>query len=46
MMKASSLFRRLAGNLPDALVWLAVLPLTALGQGNYATPNGERRAVS
>ena len=33
-----SLFRRLAGNLPGILLWLAVLPLTALGQANYATP--------
>jgi hypothetical protein len=30
--------RRLAGNLPGVLLWLAVLPLAALGQANYATP--------
>src|SRR5208337_2675065 len=33
-----SLFRRLAGTLPGVLLWLAVLPLAALGQANYATP--------
>jgi sugar lactone lactonase YvrE len=38
MMKPNSLFRRLAGNLPGVLLWLAVLPLAALGQANYATP--------
>jgi hypothetical protein len=38
MMKPKSLFRRLAWNLPGVLVWLAVLPLAALGQANYATP--------
>ena len=31
-------FGRLAGNLPGVLLWLAVLPLAALGQANYATP--------
>src|SRR5208283_1429493 len=38
MMKPDSLFRRLAGTLPGVLLWLAVLPLAALGQANYATP--------
>jgi len=38
MMKPKSLFWRLAGNLPGGLLWLAVLPLAALGQANYATP--------
>jgi hypothetical protein len=38
MMQPNSLFRRLVGNLPGALLWLAVLPLAALGQANYATP--------
>jgi len=38
MMKPNSLFRRLAGTLPGVLLWLAVLPLAALGQDNYATP--------
>ncbi|MGA2176629.1 MAG: NHL repeat-containing protein [Verrucomicrobiota bacterium] len=38
MTKPDSLFRRLAGNLPGALLWLAVLPLAAFGQANYATP--------
>jgi hypothetical protein len=33
-----SLFRRLAGNWPGVLLWLAVLPLAALGQANYGTP--------
>src|SRR5208337_4957303 len=33
-----SLFRRVAGTLPGILLWLAVLPLAALGQANYATP--------
>jgi hypothetical protein len=37
-MKPDSLFRHLAGNLPGVLLWLAVLPLAALGQANYATP--------
>ena len=37
-MTPDSLFRRLAGNLPGVLLWLAVLPLAALGQANYATP--------
>ncbi len=37
-MKPNSLSRRLAGNLPGVLLWLAVLPLAALGQANYATP--------
>jgi sugar lactone lactonase YvrE len=38
MMKPNSLFRRLLRTLPSVLLWLAVLPLTALGQANYATP--------
>jgi ribosomal protein S11 len=38
MIKPNSLFRRLAGNLPGVLLWLAVLPLAALGQADYATP--------
>ena len=38
MMKPDSLFRRLAGKLSGILLWLAVLPLAALGQANYATP--------
>jgi streptogramin lyase len=38
MMKPNSLFRRLAGNLPGVLLWLAALPLAALGQANYDTP--------
>jgi len=38
MMKPNGLFRRLAGNLTGVLLWLAVLPLTAFGQANYATP--------
>src|ERR1039458_5401043 len=38
MMKPDSLFRHLAGNLPAVLLCLAVLPLPALGQANYATP--------
>ena len=38
MMKRKNLFRRLAGNLPGLLLWLAVLPLAAFGQANYATP--------
>ena len=38
MMKPNNLFRRLAGNLPGVLLWLAVLPPAALGQANYATP--------
>jgi hypothetical protein len=38
MMNPKSLFRRLAGNLRGLLLWLAVLPLAALGQANYATP--------
>ncbi len=37
-MSPNSLFRRLAGNLPGVLLWLAVLPLAAFGQANYATP--------
>ena len=37
-MKPNSLFRRLAGDLPGVLLWLAVLPLATLGQANYATP--------
>ena len=37
-MKPNSLFRRRAGTLPGVLLWLAVLPLAALGQANYATP--------
>ena len=35
---SNSLFRRLALTLPGVLLWLAVLPLAALGQANYATP--------
>ena len=31
-------FRRLPGNLPGVVLWLAVLPLAAFGQANYATP--------
>ena len=31
-------FHRLAGNLPGIVLWLAVLPLAAHGQANYATP--------
>ena len=38
MIRPDSLFRRLAGNLPGVLLWLAVLPLAAFGQANYATP--------
>ena len=38
MKRSESLFRRLAGNLPGVLPWLALLPLAALGQANYATP--------
>ncbi len=38
MMKPDSLSRRVAGNLPGVLLGLAVLPLAALGQANYATP--------
>jgi hypothetical protein len=38
MMKPDSLFRHLTGNLPGVLLWLAVLPLAAHGQANYATP--------
>ena len=38
MKKSESLFRRLAGNLSSVLPWLALLPLAALGQANYATP--------
>src|ERR1035441_5118721 len=30
--------RRLAGNLPGVVLWLAVLPLATFGQANYATP--------
>jgi len=37
-IKPDGLFRRLAGNLPGVLLWLAVLPLAAFGQANYATP--------
>jgi hypothetical protein len=37
-MKPDSLFWHLAGNSPGVLLWLAVLPLVALGQANYATP--------
>jgi len=33
-----SLFRWLTGTLPGVLLGLAVLPLAALGQANYATP--------
>ena len=39
MTQPQSLFRRLAGNLPGVPLWLAVLPLAALGQANYATPD-------
>jgi hypothetical protein len=38
MMNPNNLFPRLAGNLPSILLWLAVLPLAAPGQANYATP--------
>ena len=38
MKKSESLFRRLGGNLSSVLPWLALLPLAALGQANYATP--------
>ena len=38
IIKSNSLFRQLAGNLPGVLLWLAVLPLAALAQANYATP--------
>jgi hypothetical protein len=38
MMSPNSLSGRLAGNLPGILLWLAVVPLAALGQANYATP--------
>ena len=38
MMNPKSLFRRLAWTLPGVLLWLAVLPLAALGQANYAAP--------
>ncbi len=38
MTKPYSLFRRLTGNLPGVMLWLAVLPLAALGQANYAAP--------
>jgi hypothetical protein len=31
-------FCRRAGNLPGVMLWLAVLPLAAFGQANYATP--------
>ena len=31
-------FRRLGGNLPGFVLGLAVLPLAAFGQANYATP--------
>ncbi len=37
-MESDSLFRRLAGNLPCVLLWLALLPLAALSQANCATP--------
>jgi subtilase family serine protease len=41
-MKAQTMkmkhFRKLAGNLPGIVLWLAVLPLAAFGQANYATP--------
>ena len=36
--KPNSPFGRLAGSWPGVLLWLAVLPLAALGQANYATP--------
>ena len=38
MINPKNLFRRLAGSLPGVMVWLAVVPLAALGQANYATP--------
>jgi sugar lactone lactonase YvrE len=38
VVKPNSLFRRRAGTLPGVLLWLAVLPLAALAQANYATP--------
>ena len=38
MIKPNALFRGLAGNVPGVLLWLAVLPLAALGQANYTTP--------
>jgi hypothetical protein len=37
-MKPNSPFGWLVGNLPGFLLWLAVLPLAALGQANYSTP--------
>jgi hypothetical protein len=37
-MEPDSLFRRLAGSLSGILPWLALLPLAALSQANYATP--------
>ena len=39
MMNSKSLFRRLAGTLPGVLLWLAVLPLAALGQSVSNNPN-------
>ena len=38
MVKPEGPFRRLARNWTSLLLWLAVLPLAALGQANYATP--------
>ena len=38
MMNHNNLFRRLAGDLPRVVLWLAILPLVALGQANYSTP--------
>ena len=38
MMKPDSLFRHLAWSLPGVLLWLGLLPLSALGQANYTTP--------
>jgi hypothetical protein len=38
MIRPNRLFQRLAGSLRGALLWLAFLPLAALGQANYATP--------
>jgi len=38
MMNPNRLFRRLDGTWPRVMLWLAALPLAALGQANYATP--------
>jgi len=37
-VKSNNLFGRLAENWPGVLLWLAVMPLAALGQSDYATP--------